>query len=419
MREVLYGGAAGGGKSFGVLMAAAQYVDLPNYKALILRRNYKQLAMPDGLMDISFKWWRGTDARWDAQNYTWHFPGGGTITFGYLEHDRDEERYQGPSFHFVAFDELTQFPKEAQYTYLYSRQRRIEGSDIPIRMRATANPGGIGHTWVKNRFSLPGGDAQNQNRMFVASRLEDNPHLDKEESEAALLELSPLTYRQLRGGDWSAGAFGGKFDPAWFQVVDRAPHRDAISQMVRFWDMAATEPNDADPDPDWTAGLKIARTKLGKVDSMIPDFYILDVARDRKDPGATEEFVAAVATLDGLSVPQWFEQERGSAGKSLISHYRRNVLKGHKVRRLWTTGSKGTRASMPAGKARDGRFYIVNGPYVDAFLDETGVFTGEPGGAHDDQVDALSGGFEALRREDRGRGLDSEGNPGRRRVVQR
>jgi len=107
--EILYGGSAGGGKSDSLLMAALQYVDIPDYAALLLRRTYKELALPEAIMDRAHEWLNPTDAKWHEDAKTWEFPSGATLTFGYLEGPRDHYRYQSSAYQFVGFDELTQF----------------------------------------------------------------------------------------------------------------------------------------------------------------------------------------------------------------------------------------------------------------------------------------------------------------------
>jgi hypothetical protein len=152
--ELLFGGAAGPGKTDGLLMAALQYVDVPEYAALLLRRTYADLALPGAIMDRSHTWLEGKDVHWSDDKKTWTFPSGATLTFGYLDGPRDHYRYQSSEFQFIGFDELSQFKKN-QYLYLHSRLRRLINSEIPIRMRAASNPGDIGHEWVKERFINP------------------------------------------------------------------------------------------------------------------------------------------------------------------------------------------------------------------------------------------------------------------------
>ncbi|HLE80146.1 MAG TPA: terminase family protein, partial [Dehalococcoidia bacterium] len=229
--EAFSGGSGGGGKSFALLMAALQYVPVPGYAALLLRRTFRQLAQPDAIMDLSHKWLGGTAARWDVYNKTWRFPSGATLSFGYLENEADKYQYQGTSLQFIGFDELTQF-HESEYRFLFGWLRRREGLEAPLRMRAASNPGGIGHDWVKQRFLVEG---RAMGRPFIPARLWDNPHIDREAYRRSLENLDPVTREQILNGNWEARQAGAMFRREWFEVVDAAP---ALAARVRFWDMA-------------------------------------------------------------------------------------------------------------------------------------------------------------------------------------
>lgn len=213
-REALYGGAAGGGKSSALLLAALQYVDVPDYNAILFRKTYADLARPGAIMDRAHEWLTPTDARWNGETHTWRFPSGATLSFGYLQGYADVYAYQGSDFAFIGFDELTQH-EERCYRYLFSRLRKAADSKVPVRMRSTSNPGGIGHEWVFKRFFLEG---RAKGRHFVPAKLEDNPHLDRDAYEASLEELDPVTRAQLRHGDWSvidrSNALVPEFTPA-------------------------------------------------------------------------------------------------------------------------------------------------------------------------------------------------------------
>lgn len=210
-REALFGGAAGGGKSDALLMAALQHVHEPGYAAILFRKTYADLARPGALMDRARSWLQGTDATWNEQKKTWRFPSGATLSFGYCETPADVYAYQGAEFQFVGFDELTQFDERA-YLYLFSRLRRLQGSAVPLRVRAASNPGGQGHNWVRQRFLIEGPSA---GRVFVPAKLEDNPHLDREEYAKSLAELDPITRAQLLEGDWSARDTDNALVPEW------------------------------------------------------------------------------------------------------------------------------------------------------------------------------------------------------------
>lgn len=376
-REAFYGGAAGGGKSDALLMAALQYVHVPRYSALLLRRTYADLSLPGALMDRADEWLRGK-AHWNDQTKTWTFPSGASVNFGYCETPKDRFRYQGSEYQFIGFDELTQF-QEIVYTYLFSRLRRLASSDVPIRMRAGSNPGGEGHTWVKQRFLVEG---QSKGRTFVPARLEDNPSLDREEYEQSLSELDPTTRMQLLRGDWEIRDKGRMFDRSWFEIVPVAP---VDARRVRYWDLAATEAKDG-KDPDWTAGAKVSRSRAGV-------YYIEDVRRTRSTPAGVEALVKQTAQLDGIGVDTWMEQEPGSAGVNTIDHYRRRVLDGFTFRGWKETGNKEMRAMPASSQAEAGNVKLVSGAWIGDFLDELELF---PHGQHDDQVDAFTGAMARL-----------------------
>jgi len=378
--EALYGGAAGGGKSEALLMSALQFVHVPGYAALLLRRTFADLALPGALMDRLDGWLRGTDAKWNGNEKRWTFPSGASVTFGYMENDADRYRYQGAELQFVGLDELTQF-SETQYRYLLSRVRRLKGAAVPLRVRAASNPGGAGHEWVKRRFLDEGVSA---NRVFIPAKLEDNPHLDAAEYEQALAQLDPVTRAQLRAGDWNVLPKGPLFDRAWFEVVDAAP---SDCRWVRYWDLAATEAKPG-KDPDFTAGALV-----GLKDGI---FYVRHIAKVRAAPLGVERLIAQTAQLDRElgDVDVWMEQEPGSSGVNTIDHYRREVLVGFNFRGNRKTGSKIEYAKPVSSAAQAGNVKLVRGAWNGDFLDSIGAFPSPA--VHDDDVDAVSGAFSRL-----------------------
>jgi predicted phage terminase large subunit-like protein len=380
-REAFYGGAAGGGKSDALLMAALQYVDVPGYAALLLRRTYADLSLPNALMDRASNWLGGSDAHWSAQDKRWTFPSGATITFGYLDTEKDKYRYQGAELQFVGFDELTQFT-ESQYRYLFSRLRRMQGVNVPLRMRAASNPGGVGHEWVKTRFV----SANNNDATFISAKLIDNPSLDQEEYLESLSQLDPVTKAQLLDGDWSARKPGGYFDRDWFTVID--PHELPLGiDKVRFWDCAATAKTD-DNDPDATAGCLLGKDYNNTA-------YIIDIRRDFRNPGGVKELIKRTAEEDGKDVAIRMEQEPGSSGKTVIADYV-DELWGYDFRGVPSTGDKVSRATPVSAAAYNRTIYIVRGTWNNAFFDELESFDPRNNNLHDDQVDALSGAFAYL-----------------------
>lgn len=386
-REVLFGGAAGGAKSWGVLAAASQYLDVPGYSALVLRQTYKDLALPGGLMDISHQWWKNTDAKWKAQDYTWTFPGGGTLVFGYLERESDKYRYQGTNYQFIGFDELTQFETESRYLYLFSRLRRIKGFEVPLRVRATSNPGGIGHEWVKRRFMIE----RTPDRLFIPSYLDDNPYLDRDEYRLALAELDPVTRQQLEEGNWEIDPRGGLFHRHWFNLAEVKPTN--VIHRVRYWDLAASA-EDEYKDPDWTVGTRMNLTANGT-------YFIDSIVRFRASAKTVEERVHETAMIDSYETPIFMAQDPGQAGKSQISHYRRNVLRGFPfyADKDYRKTSKAIRAKPFSAAAEEGLVSLLISEWVTPWLDEHVIF---PEGVHDDQVDSSVGAFEMLNKIVRG-----------------
>jgi phage terminase large subunit-like protein len=224
--DALYGGAAGGGKSDALLMAALQFATVPGYAALLLRRTFADLKLPGALIDRSREWLTGK-AHWNAQEHRWRFPRGGTLQFGYADHVGDEERYRSSEFQFIGLDEATQFT-ENQIRFLFSRLRRRVGIPVPLRYRLGTNPGGPGHEFVKARYIDPG----TPGKAFVPAKVADNPHIDQEQYLTSLAELDPLTRAQLVAGDWDAVA-GGRFRREWFGRHRRDPDSPDFRRLFR------------------------------------------------------------------------------------------------------------------------------------------------------------------------------------------
>lgn len=207
-RNVLYGGAAGGGKTEALLADVLQHIDKPGYSALILRRTFRALNLRGSIMDRAKEWipgdfWHDADKR-----FVFPVPNGrpATIQFGYCDNEADLGQYQSAQFHKIAVDELTEWP-EGWVTFLFSRLRKVVGDEIPIGFRAGTNPGGLGGEWVRERYGIPEGEIVTApiirgNRCFLPARAEDNPSLDLASYEESLQELGPGKYEQLRWGRW-------------------------------------------------------------------------------------------------------------------------------------------------------------------------------------------------------------------------
>lgn len=394
-REVFYGGAASGGKSSALLMAALQYVDVPDYKALLLRRTFQDLAQPGALIDRSKEWLKNTDAKWNEQQKEWRFPSGAIVRFGYMDTENDKYNYQGAEYKFVGFDELTQFT-ESQYTYLFSRMRRTKDqTGIPIRMRAAGNPGGIGHEWVKRRFKteIEKDPSITAKRIFIPARADDNPHVDLEEYLEALDELDPVTRAQLRNGDWDIEATGNLFKREWWdggKIHVNLPHGVDILRKVRYWDLASTDEEAVKKkkgEPDYTASCLMGLGTDGQV-------YVMEMTRHRKSPAEIEQLVKAKAQQDGrIGTAIYMEQEPGASGVNTISYYGRYVLMGYQFYGDRPSGNKIERARPASSASENGFIHMFNGSWLDTFFAEATAF---PIGTHDDMVDAFTGAFAKI-----------------------
>lgn len=389
-REILYGGAAGGGKSVAQLMGALQFVDIPGYSAILFRRTYADLSLPNALIDLSKQWLmpfvESKEVKWSEKEKQYTFPSGATLNFGYLESDNDCYRYQGAEFQYIGMDECTHI-SPSNYRYMFSRLRKSKSLQVPLRFRATCNPGGMYGEYYYQRFFVEG---KENGRIFISAGLNDNPYLDAEAYKEALQELDPIEREQLLNGNWEIKAAGDLLDRQWFQIV---PHHEipAAASHVRFWDLAGTDPKKRTGknkrEPDWTVGFKLANHQ--------GLYWIEDIIRIQKKPHEIEEIIKAAAELDGYSCAIRMEQEPGSSGIITIDHYARNVLPGYDFQGVVSTGSKVERARSASAAAQAGRVFISDRcRNMLPFLDEADLF---PYGAHDDTIDGFSGAFNFFR----------------------
>ena len=217
--DVLYGGAAGGGKSYAMLVDPLRFAHRAAHRALILRRSMPELReLIDKSRELYPKAFPGCKYR--EVEKLWTFPSGAKVEFGFLERDADVYRYQGQAYSWIGFDEITHLPTEFSWNYLASRLRTTD-SEITPYMRCTANPGGVGAGWVKKRYISPSvpndsfiGD-DGITRKFIPARLNDNPYLAEDgRYEQMLKSLPPTQRKQLLEGNWEVaeGAAFTEFD---------------------------------------------------------------------------------------------------------------------------------------------------------------------------------------------------------------
>lgn len=429
--EVLYGGAAGGGKSHGLMGISALRAANPRHSVILFRKTYVQIFGADGLFSKSQDMYPPLGFLWQAKhNQWWHPKSRSLIQFRYLQNANDFLNYQGLAYQTVAFDELPHF-KEREYLYLFSRARSTDPNVRP-RVRNTANPPGPGEPgeeWIKRRWAAwldpehpnpaasgevryyirQGNDdvevepehPDGKSRTFIAAKLSDNPFLTRDREYMTNLMLLPEADRmRLLDGMWDVKITARMyFKRENFKRLTRREYlawcKRETPVIVRYWDRAATEVNPTlAPDPDWTVGIKIAKFRNGH-------HVILDIVRLRAGPDKVEAIIKLTAQKDKEENPfciTILEQDPGQAGKYEVASYRKSLRHlGIDVRFLPARDNKEKRAVTAVTEVNKGFVWYIDEPEtvrpMKVFFDEVENF---PLDAHDDQTDAFSGGMLTL-----------------------
>ena len=408
-----------------MLLDPIHYLNVKGFGGVIFRRTNVQIRAEGGLWDESEKIYIHLHGKAKESVLKWDFPAKTSMQFAGLEYDKDVYNWQGAQITYLGFDELTHFTKK-QFFYMLSRNRSTCG--IRPYVRATTNPDA--DSWVADFISWWIGEdgfpiyersgvlrwfIQQENSLvwantkkelleeypykqfkatpksvtFIPARLEDNRILMEKDPdyEGNLMAQTKVERERLRWGNWKVRfKSGDMFKREWFEIIDTVPQG---LRLCRSWDMAATAVKEKKKsDPDWTVGLLI-----GELNGQ---YYILDVARARKTPLGVEELITQTAHMDGYKIDIFMEQEPGSSGVNTIDHYARVVLKGYPFRGQTSTGSKVERAKPASAAAEKGNIKLLRAPWNAPFLSELEVFPSED--EHDDQVDALSAGFNIVSR---------------------
>lgn len=240
--EVLYGGAAGPGKTECLIMLATRHIDKPGYRGILFRRTYPRLTE---ILDRTWKYYPQMGGNWRATEKRWYFPGGDAtrankpfIQLGHMQHEDDKRDFQGKEYHFAGFDELTEFTED-QYLWIAASRIRTVDANIPGRVRCTTNPGGIGHAWVKRRFidvarssSAYVDPMTGLSRCFIPGRVSDNPSIvENDPGYVKRLLLLPETDRKrLLDGDWSV------FDGQFFRGLSQSVHGIEPFEIPDEWE---------------------------------------------------------------------------------------------------------------------------------------------------------------------------------------
>ena len=451
----IFGGAAGGGKSFALLLDAVKHATNPRvagYRAILFRRTSPELVGGGGLWDESQEMYRAAGGRPRGfPSLDWTFEAGSgriedrhRIEFRHLEKEADKYGHQGRQYAFIGFDEVTHF-SESQFWYLFSRLRSTCG--IKPRLRATCNPdpgsfvaklvawwiGEDGYPipersgvvrwmvrdekggellWYDSReaaIAEHGADVLPISFTFIASRLRDNAALtSRDPGYRAKLRLLPPEERERllgdeeKGGSWlDFGKSGGFFAKALFRLVDEPPSR--IVRTVRFWDKASSVPTPKTPNPDWTRGIRVSLCEHG-------EFYADDLVSAQLGPSDVLRLMRQTAEADGAEAVIGLWQDTGQAGAVDVDTTRA-VLGGFEVEVIesWSSdkigepniAARSSRAKRSfarswAPRVEEGRVYVKRAPWTSTVLAEADQF---PHGRHDDCVDAWSGAMRILQAE--------------------
>ena len=420
----IYGGAAGGGKSWALLAEPLRHIGNPDFGGVIFRRTTVQVRNEGGLWDESMRLYPELGGKPKSHGLEWTFPGGASISFAHLEHDKSVLGYQGAQIAYLGFDELTHF-SERQFWYMLSRNRSTSG--VRPYVRATTNPdadswvarliawwidpatglaiaerAGVLRWFIRVAGKLVWADspealiaghpaARPRSLTFIPAKLADNRILEGADPDyrANLEALPPVERGRLLDGNWKVRAAArALFRREWFAVVDAVP---AGGRVVRAYDLAATEAKALGDDPDWTASVRVRRVP-DAADARAGVFYVERAGRLRGTPAAVEHLILTTASQDGTGVAIRLPQDPGQAGKAQAATYVRK-LAGYDVKAAPVTGDKVSRAGPASAQAEAGNIRLLRGDWNDDFLDELEAF---PAGRHDDWVDALADAINEL-----------------------
>lgn len=423
---IIYGGAAGGGKTYALLLEALRHKDVKSFGAVIFRHNYNQITAEGGLWDASQKIFNQVPDAHSRKSpkLHWRFDGGAKLSFAHIERDEDLKSWQGTEIAYIGFDELTHFTKH-QFLYMLSRNRTTCG--IRPYVRATCNPDS--DSWVaefiswwidqETGYAIPErsgqirwmvvlndiiywGDTPEElakkyevnvedckSVTFIASRLEDNKILMESDPGylANLKAMTEVDMERLLRGNWKIKAAAGSFfkRSQVGEILTEVP-KDLVA-VCRGWDLAATD-KDEDDEAAFTAGVLIGRRENGR-------FVIIDVINRQLKAGDVRSTVLVTAKMDHAKYAwcrQRLPQDPGQAGKDQKASYM-EMLAGFDVHMIPESGDKATRAEPMAAQWQHGMFDLVAGEWNEAYLNQLESF---PDSKWKDMVDASSSAFNEI-----------------------
>ncbi len=418
----IIGGAAGGGKTYSILIEPLRHIKNSRFGAVIFRRTTPELTRQGGAWEDARELYPllgGIPTSSPIHAYT--FPSGAKVTFSHLQLASDVETWKSSQIPLIEFDQLETF-EASQFWYMLSRNRSTCGVAPYIRASANPLPGWLADFlgwWIgEDGFAIPERSGKirwmvrEENRVFwdddraklqaehprstplsvtfILSTIYDNPILlQKDPGYLAKMQALDLVERERllgdakRGGNWKIAPAAGKiFNRAWFEVVDAVP---AGGKPVRFWDLAATVKKKSN-DPDFTASCL-----MKKVDGI---YYVMDATSDQIGPAQTDANMKNTAAQEGKGVRVRWEEEAGSSGKRDAVHIAQN-LAGFDACARAPKGDKITRWKPFAAQALAGNVKVLRGSWNERWLNHLHGQEGNPN-QHDDEADAASGAFDEL-----------------------
>lgn len=421
-----YGGAAGGGKTYALLLESLRHTNNGGFGATIFRRNSNQIKNEGGLWDTAKDLYVPIGgAPVENPQPRFRFPSGAKISFAHLQLERDKYAYQGAQIPLIGFDEITHFTA-GQFWYMLSRNRSACG--VRPYIRGTTNPDA--DSWVAKfiqwywdpdtgypipersgviRYFTRMGDEliwgstpeevmarspeiireQVKSFTFIASKLTDNKILMEKDPGylGNLRALGAVERERLENGNWKIRpAAGLYFNRSNVQIVNAIPSN--VIAWVRAWDLAATLPSPINPDPDATAGVL-----MGKLDNGM--YIVADVTRVQLEANGVRNLTKNTAVMDSHKynfVKYTVPQDPGQAGKEQAGSYIKH-LAGFAVETVRPSGSKINRSEPFAAQWQAGNVLLLVGDWNEMYLAEMEAF---PESVHDDMVDASSDAFNKL-----------------------
>lgn len=403
-RFVLYGGGAGGGKSDGALNWIGELVEKHPISVLILRKHEKDLTKPGSLQfKAKYEFWGGTRAKSTNNGMLWTFPSGASVQFGGCKSEHDLDKYLGGEYQIILIDESVQWPYE-WIDALTDRLRGPKNGAVRPCLRLLSNPGGKSHNEHRQKFvdAEPGGEYR-----YIHTTYRDNPYLDQEEYRQMLeLKIDPVRRAQMIDGDWSAITAGKYCQRDQFKIVP-ATQVPLMRHHARGWDIGLSGTG------DYTVGVLMVKNG--------GNYFVLDVYRHKANVPVVKEHMIAKMRTDPrgtvhsidkqtYSLPvvqdlehngiidrtpwndivQWERSSRFTNWEDRESRTIKPVLT-----EVPCTGSKLERASIVFEAINEGRLYLVEAPWNEAFIDEFVNFTNDEDDT-DDQIDGAGNASRVL-----------------------